>query len=263
MLAKIVGLGSVCVLAVLIITATQPAVGSPGGSAAAPIPSDSASPTVAASGSPSASPTNTVSPTSSPSETVSPSASPTVLGRVTTSLIPHPPTLRAGTPLSLTGTIRAGGACFPPYTVTIERRGVNSSTYRAIATVIAGADQTWTFRTAGRYNVAYRAFVTTAGCSGPPSKPAPVLVKARIHVHDVSHCRSPQPVTGWVQPKRSREWVVLQSRGRRRWRTIRRDMLDRHSRFALLAPFCDRIYRLVWPVQDVRNEKGRLIFKLR
>jgi hypothetical protein len=186
-----------------------------------------------------------------------------VLGEVTTSIEPHPRTVRAGSPLELAGTVHAGNVCFPPYTISLQRRGVRSTGYKDIATVIAGADQSWTYKTAGRYNASYRAFAQSANCTGPPSDPAGVLVKARIHLRKVPRCRSPQPVRGWVQPKRSRERVVLQVRARRRWRTIKADALNHKSRFTLIAPDCDFIYRIVWPVQDARNEQGRLIFKLR
>ncbi|MFN2595463.1 MAG: hypothetical protein ABR579_11315 [Actinomycetota bacterium] len=144
----------------------------------------------------------------------------------------------------------------------MQRRGVRSFAYKNVATVVAGADQSWNYKTAGRYNASYRAFVRSAGCAGPASDPAGVLVKARLHVRRISRCRAPQKIHGWVQPTRSHERVVLQARGQRRWRTITRDMLDKHSRFSIVAPRCDYIYRLVWPVQDARNEQGRLIFKI-
>ncbi|MEA2486811.1 MAG: hypothetical protein QOF16_465 [Actinomycetota bacterium] len=208
-------------------------------------------------------PTQSSSPSPSPSPTPTPSPSSTVLGEVTTSIEPHPRTVRAGSPLELAGTVHAGNVCFPPYTISLQRRGVRSTGYKDIATVIAGADQSWTYKTAGRYNASYRAFAQSANCTGPPSDPAGVLVKARIHLRKVPRCRSPQPVRGWVQPKRSRERVVLQVRARRRWRTIKADALNHKSRFTLIAPDCDFIYRIVWPVQDARNEQGRLIFKLR
>lgn len=210
----------------------------------------------------SASPSPTPSPTPSVTASTTPSPSPTVIGEVSTSLEAHPQTLRAGSPLHLSGTIRAGSVCYPPYTITVQRRGVREANYSDVATLIVGADQTWSYATAGRYNVRYRALASSEGCAGPPSRAAEVLVKVRIHVRDIERCRIPQHVRGWVQPTRSRERVALQVRGRRRWRTIAGDVLDNRSDFDLVAPRCGEIYRIVWPVQDARNEQGRLIFKL-
>ncbi|MDQ3878206.1 MAG: hypothetical protein M3290_07645 [Actinomycetota bacterium] len=145
----------------------------------------------------------------------------------------------------------------------MQRKTVDSNRYSDIAQVIAGTDQSWSYSTAGRYNASYRAFVRTEDCAGPPSQPRYVLVRARIHVRDIARCRSPQGIRGWVQPVRSHEVVLLQRRQNQRWRTIASDGLDSRSRFELTAPQCGVIYRVLWPVQDVLNERGRLTFQLR
>lgn len=229
-------------------------------------PSLAGTPTPTPSPSPStASPSGSPSPSPSSSTTTSPSSSPTptVLGQVRTSIYARPRIVRAGSPLHLSGSIRAESECFPPYTVTVQRRPVDSNRYVDVAQVTAGADQSWSYSTAGKYNASYRAFVRTADCAGAASRAAYVLVRARIHVHDTHRCRAPQAIHGWIQPVRSHEVVLLQVRGKRRWKTIGSDGLDSHSRFALSAPLCRVIYRILWPVQDVLNERGRLTFQLR
>ena len=68
---------------------------------------------------------------------------------------------------------------------------------------------------------------------------------------------------GSVIPDAPGTFIFLERRTPRGWASIGMDVLDRESRFRMLAPSCDEWYRVRWPSQHEDNLGKIKLFRLR
>jgi hypothetical protein len=115
---------------------------------------------------------------------------------------------------------------------------------RSLGQVALSDDGTFEIETSPTINTKYFAEVGDGGdCPALSSKRKLVKVGPEIRISKLRQCRA---VSGRVAPNQWGTDVRLQRRAPKRWNTVDRDRLNRHSWFKLEFPTCRGPYRILW-----------------
>ena len=153
--------------------------------------------------------------------------------------------------------------CGRPFEVEI-RKEPRSGPGRSLGSVRTGPAGFWHKYVRSSSTADYTASVQGSACyQSNPDPSTQVKVRAKIRLEDANRCSGPHFVRGSVIPDAPGTFIFMERRTPRGWASIGMDVLDRESRFRMLAPSCDEWYRVRWPSQDEDNLGKIKLFRLR
>jgi hypothetical protein len=155
--------------------------------------------------------------------------------------------------VKFSGEVTATG-CSGSFQIDLRRRRHGSPAFTTIKTVTTGIGN-WSTKLRPKRNATYVAEVRDkTNCDGQASDPVDVLVQVKIKV-SLARCDGDGRLTGHVFPDHEGSKVILQ-RFELGWRKVDSDKLDDFSAFKLAIERCKGRFRIVWPKQGPKNEKG-------
>jgi hypothetical protein len=195
----------------------------------------------------------TPSPTPSPTQSTPRPSGTTGQGRADTSLAASDELVAYRDRVKFSGEVTATG-CSGSFQIDLRRRRHGSPAFTTVKTVTTGIGS-WSTKLRPKRNATYVAEVRDkTNCDGQASDPVDVLVQVKIKV-SLARCEGDGRLTGHVFPDHEGSKVVLQ-RFELGWRKVDSDKLDDFSAFKLATERCKGRFRIVWPKQGPKNEKG-------
>jgi hypothetical protein len=173
-----------------------------------------------------------------------------------------------GDAVRLTGVVGGDAACRAT-SVAIVRRIVGKRA-KTIKTLKSFSGGRWSYKFRPRYNATYEARSNqTTRCESADSTTKKIAVRTKVSRHVADNTLRPGQkavITGGVTPWKKGRTVQLMMKRGRRWHVVRRDRLNRHSRYRFAGYFAGagtRYFRVRYTGDRLNDPGNSKVFRLK